>query len=61
MIDSKPWAVVRIVLGTLQVTAATTGVILLVRSGVNEFSIGAAVVASILTLTSVLLFRRRRQ
>lgn len=52
-------AIVRMILGTVQVMGATTGVILLVRTGVNELSVGAVVVTGVFALTSILLFRNR--
>ncbi|MBI3862298.1 MAG: hypothetical protein HY290_10425 [Planctomycetia bacterium] len=54
------WAIVRLVLGALQVIAAAAGVILLFRTGVNSLSLGVAAVGGILTLTSILLFRQRK-
>jgi hypothetical protein len=59
--NSKSWAVVRLGLGTLQIVGATTGAILLLRSGVNTVSVGAAVITGIVTLTSLLLFREKKQ
>lgn len=49
--------VVRISAGMLPVMAATTAAILLFRTGVNELSVGVAVVAAILTLASRVCFR----
>lgn len=61
MNNSKPWAVVRLVLGSFQVSTATLAFVLLIRSGVNDFSVGATLFATILTLTSILLFRGKKQ
>ena len=53
----RKWAVVRIALGILQVIGATATVFLLLKTGTNTLTIGAAGVTTALTLTSILLFR----
>lgn len=50
-------AIVRLVLGISQVFVATFGVVLLVMTGVNRFTLGAAVVGLGLTLLSRFLFK----
>lgn len=56
----RRWAFVRLALGTAQIVGATTTLLLLARTGVNAWSLGAAVVACTLTTISVLLFGGRR-
>ena len=56
----RRWAVVRFALGTAQVMGATGALVLLVQTGVNPLSIGAAVITCVLTTISVLLFGSRR-
>jgi hypothetical protein len=58
MDNSRPWAAVRVVLGVVQMTAAAGGVILIAGSGINSLAVTVATSAALLTLTSLLLFRR---
>lgn len=51
-------ATLRIALGILQVFAASFALVLLLQTGVNWASIGAAAVSLALTLTSKALFRK---
>gem|GEM_PF-3903533 len=48
----------RFVLGCMQMLSASFAIALLVLLGVNPVSLSAAVVASVLTMLSVLLFRK---
>jgi hypothetical protein len=57
---NQMWGIIRVILGTLQVAAAGTAAILLVRSGTNGLSLGVAAVAGVLMLGSRLLFPDRR-
>lgn len=59
MTREQKWAIVRLTLGMLQVMSAATAAILLFRTGVNELSLGAAGVAGLFTLISIILFRNR--
>jgi|GEM_PF-3300896 len=53
----KAWAVIRMSLGLAQTMGAVVSLYLLVQTGVNALSIGAAAVTTILTLISLALFR----
>jgi hypothetical protein len=53
----RRWAVVRVVLGTAQVMAATVSAYLLLRTGTNEWSVGALIVTALLVAMSKWLFR----
>lgn len=55
------WTVVRVILGLAQMVGASASLILLLLTGVNAWSIGGAVITSIITLTSILLFRSCRE
>ncbi len=48
----------RFVLGAAQMLIAAFAIVLLLFSGVNRASLSAAVIASMLTMLSVLLFRK---
>ncbi len=50
--------ILRFGLGSLQMFVAAFAMVLLVYSGINRWSLFAATLASILTMISVLLFRR---
>ena len=52
-------AILRVVLGNAQMFFAVAAAVVLVLTGVNAYSVGAAVVASAFTVTSLWLFRRR--
>jgi hypothetical protein len=53
------WAIVRLVLGQAQMIGAVVSAYLLIRTGMNEFSLGAVVVTCLCTTVSILLFGRR--
>jgi hypothetical protein len=55
--NERRWAVVRIILGTAQVMAATVSAYLLLRTGTNEWSVGALIVTALLVALSKWLFR----
>lgn len=55
--SERRWAIVRIILGTSQVMAATVSAYLLLRTGANEWSVGALVVTALLVALSKWLFR----
>lgn len=48
----------RIALGIAQMVAAATAIAALAVSGVNRFSLLAATIASVLTVVSLLIFRK---
>lgn len=54
------WAVVRLILGLLQITGATASVWLLLGTGINERSLTTVIVTCVCTTVSVLLFGKRR-
>jgi hypothetical protein len=56
----KAWAVVRIALGLAQIMAATVTFVLLVQTGVNEWSMGLTAATGLLVLLSKWLFRDSR-
>lgn len=58
--DDRRWAVLRLALGTAQIVGATSALLLLIQTGLNPWSLGAAVIACTLTTISVLLFGGRR-
>jgi hypothetical protein len=49
----------RAILGIAQLAAATTSLILLARTGVISFALGAVVITCLLTSTSVFFFGRK--
>ena len=51
------WAVVRLVLGQLQIIGATVGLILLLQTGVSDLTVGVATTTVLVSLTSRLVFR----
>lgn len=51
-------AYLRIGLGTVQVMGATVSLILLLRTGINDLSVGAVVLTGLVTVASLLLFRK---
>jgi hypothetical protein len=53
-------ALLRLVLGTLQVLGVSASLVLLFLSGVNVWSLAAVVVTCLFTTVSVLLFGSRR-
>lgn len=56
---SPSWALVRVVLGWLQMAGAITAAILLVTSGVTPIAIAVTAVTAVLLVVSLALFRRR--
>ncbi len=50
--------ILRFGLGSVQMSTAVFAMVLLIYSGINRWSLFAATLASILTMISVLLFRR---
>ena len=58
MSHEQVWAIVRLILGTLQV-GATMGVVFLLRTGVSSLTIWAVSITALFTLTSLMLFRKR--
>ena len=57
--SERRWAVVRLILGQLQMMGAVVSFVLLLQTGINRLSLGAVVVTSLLTGLSLLLFRGR--
>jgi len=53
------WAIVRLLLGLVQIVGATTSVLLLIGSGVNRLSCGAVIITGFFTVLSRILFSRR--
>jgi hypothetical protein len=52
----RRWAIVRLVLGLLQIVGARFSLALLVEAGVNRLSLASVAVSGLLTTLSVLLF-----
>ena len=52
----RRWAIVRLILGFLQMAGAAFTLALLLETGVNKFSLAAVVATGLLTTISVLLF-----
>lgn len=50
------WALVRLVLGCLQMAGAVTAIVLLVQIGVTPLSLGVVVITGLCTTVGVLLF-----
>jgi len=57
--SERRWATVRIALGLLQMFGAVAAAMLLITTGMNAWSLGAAVTTCGLTTVSVLLFGSR--
>ena len=55
----RVWAVVRMVLGLLQMMGAVVALYCLVATGLSELTVGAVAVTCVFMTASVLLFRRR--
>jgi hypothetical protein len=53
------WAVVRLLLGLAQMTGAAMSLCLLLATGINQWSMEAAVATCLCTATSKILFGRR--
>jgi len=51
--------VLRLLLGTAQMVSAVIALLLIVQAGIGPLALGAVVVTSVLTTTSILLFGRR--
>ncbi|HZU30222.1 MAG TPA: hypothetical protein VFB79_03850 [Candidatus Angelobacter sp.] len=54
--QTQGWAIVRLVLGLLQMFGAVFAAVLIVQTGLNSVSIGAAIATGLLTLLSISLF-----
>jgi hypothetical protein len=54
--SDRRWAVVRILLGFLQIFGASLGVILLIETGVTRLSLLVVALTGVCTTVSVLLF-----
>ena len=59
--SEKVWAIVRLILGLLQIVTSSMAFVLLMNLGTHPVALGAAAVACGFTLTSLLLFRGKRQ
>ena len=59
-VNRRRWSQVRFALGMSQMAAAVVSFVLLLRIGVTRASLSAVVVASTLSMISVMLFGRRR-
>lgn len=55
----RRWAVIRLVLGQLQIFGATVALVLLFQMGVTPLSLGVVVATGLCTSVSVLLFGSR--
>lgn len=59
--SEKLWAIVRLILGLLQMFASSMALVLLMNLGTHPVSLAAAGAACALTVTSLLLFRGQRR
>ena len=59
--SEKGWAIVRLILGVLQMVTSLMALVLLMNLGTHPVALGAAAGACGFTLTSLLLFRGKRQ
>jgi hypothetical protein len=59
--STRRWAVVRLLLGYLQMTGAIVSAALLLQTGTNTASLGAVVLTCALTTVSVILFGSQRK
>lgn len=59
--SEKLWAIVRLILGLLQIVTSTMAFVLLMNLGTHPVALGTAAVACGFTLTSLLLFRVQRR
>ncbi len=59
--SEKLWAVVRLILGLLQIFTSSMAFVLLMNLGTHPVALGAAAVACGFTLTSLVLFRGKRR
>ena len=55
--NQRKRGVVRLVLGQLQVIGATIGLLLLLQTGVSEWTVGVIAATALVSLTSRLVFR----
>jgi hypothetical protein len=56
----KAWALVRLLLGTAQMTGATAALYLLLATGLNEITMGTLLLTCVCTSVSVFLFGGRK-
>lgn len=54
---ARHWAWARLILGNLQMFVASVALVLLVLTGINRFTVVAAIVATVLTITSRAIWR----
>ena len=52
----RRWALVRLALGVAQMSGASAGLVLLVQTGANEWTLALIAATGVLTTLSVLLF-----
>lgn len=52
------WAIVRLILGQVQVVGATAGLVLLFETGLSAATLGIFAVTTLATVVSKLLFRK---
>ena len=52
-------AVARLIFGQLQIMGATATLVFLIQTGVSKLTVWAAVIAALLTLTSLILFKSK--
>lgn len=55
------WAIVRLILGLLQIVSSTMAFVLLMNLGTQPIALGTTALACGFTLTSLLLFRGKRR
>ena len=59
--SEKLWAIVRLILGYIQMFTSSMALVLVMNLGTHPVALGAAAVACGFTLTSLVLFRGKRQ
>lgn len=59
--SEKLWAIVRLILGLLQMFTSSMALVLVMNLGTHPVALGAVAVACGFTLTSLLLFRGKRR
>ncbi len=59
--SEKLWAVVRLILGLLQIFTSSMAFVLLMNLGTHPVAVGATALACGFTLTSLVLFRGKRR
>jgi len=57
--QKRRWAIVRLILGQLQVAGASATLVFLIQTGVSSWTIITCALAGCVTLTSWFLFRSR--